>query len=75
MTITTNDGRQFTHALDVPKGDPRDPMTIDELEIKFNALAEPVMSEGRLSDLKSAIFDLEHLADAGNLMSLTVADR
>ncbi|MCH8804558.1 MAG: MmgE/PrpD family protein [Planctomycetes bacterium] len=74
VTITTNDGRQFTHALDVPKGDPRDPMTIDELEIKFNALAEPVMSEGRLSDLKSAIFDLEHLADAGNLMSLTVAD-
>ena len=74
VTITTTDGRKLTAERDVPKGDPRDPMTIAELEEKFNALAEPVMSAGRRNDLKLQIFDLENVGDVGELMALTVAD-
>ncbi len=74
MTITTTDGKQVTHALDVPKGDPRDPMTPDELQVKFDALAEPVMSDRRRTQLKDCIFSLESLKDVGELMALTVAD-
>lgn len=75
VTITTTDGKQLSHQVDVPKGDPRDPMTLEELQVKFDALAEPVMSADRRSDLKSRVFDLENCADVGELTVLTVADR
>jgi 2-methylcitrate dehydratase len=75
VTITTTDGRKLTHQLDLPKGDPRDPMTVDELQVKFNALAEPVMSEKRRRQLKEAVFGVENLKDVCELMKLTVADR
>ena len=35
---------EFTKQLDYPKGDPRNPLTDKEVEEKFAALAEPVMS-------------------------------
>ncbi len=75
VTITTTDGRQLTHQVDVPKGDPRDPMTIDDIKVKFDALAEPIMSESRRSQLREAIFALDTIDDVGKLMALTVADR
>ena len=75
VTITTMDGKSFTHQVDVPKGDYRDPMTLDELQVKFDALAAPVMSESRRAALKKAVFDLENMADGGSLMSLTIADK
>jgi 2-methylcitrate dehydratase len=75
VTITTTDGRKLTGERDVPKGDPRDPMTLEELQVKFDALAEPVMSASRREDLRSQIFELENVADVGALMALTVADQ
>ena len=75
VTITTTDGRKFAHAMDYPKGDPRDPMTLEELQVKFDALAEPIMSERRRTELRDMIFSLEKLDDAGKLMTLCVADR
>jgi 2-methylcitrate dehydratase len=75
VTITTTDGRKFAHAMDYPKGDPRDPMTLEELQVKFDALAEPIMSERRRTELRDMIFSLEKLDDAGKLMKLTVADK
>jgi 2-methylcitrate dehydratase len=75
VTITTTSGKTFTAERDFPKGDPRDPMTIDEIGEKFDALAEPVMSESRRKDLRDMVFSLEKLNDVGELMSLTAADR
>ena len=75
VTITTFDGKSYSHQVDVPKGDYRDPMTLDELRVKFDALAGPVMSESRQAELKKSVFDLENMADVGRLMSLTIADR
>ena len=75
VTITTTDGRKLTHQVDVPKGDPRDPMTIEDLQVKFDALAEPIMSEKRRAELRDAVFALDKLDDVGKLMALTVADK
>ena len=44
VRIHTIDGREFMQQLDYPKGDPRNPLTDTEIEEKFEALAEPVMS-------------------------------
>lgn len=74
VTITTGDGRAFTHAMDYPKGDPRDPMTLEELDVKFDALASPVLSVGRRGALREAVLSLETIDDAGPLMELTISD-
>ena len=47
VKITTMDGRSFEKQLDYPKGDPRNPLTDREVEEKFEALADPVMSRRR----------------------------
>jgi hypothetical protein len=48
-------------------------MTLEELQVKFDTLAEPVMSEDRRAERKDAIFALETLDDVGKLMALTIA--
>lgn len=74
VTITTTDGRSLTHAMDYPKGDPRDPMTLEELDVKFNALAEPVLSAERRARLREMVFALERVEDVAELLPLTVGD-
>src|SRR5439155_21459266 len=39
VTITTNDCKSHSTRVDVPKGDPRDPMTDEAIAVKFIALA------------------------------------
>ena len=46
VNITTTDGRILSKQLDFPKGDPRNPLTDQEVEEKFAALAEGVLSTG-----------------------------
>ena len=75
VIITTTDGRKMTREVDVPKGDYRDPMTDEELQVKFDALAEAVMTEKRRGELRDAVCSLEKLDDVGKLMALTVADK
>src|SRR5207248_4214 len=45
VTITTADGKSFTKRVDVPKGDPRDPMTAEEVGVKFLALGRDVLGD------------------------------
>ena len=70
VTVITTDGRELVNEREIPKGDPRDPMTIEELDEKFNALAEPVLSATQRAELKKAIFDLENCEDVGEVMTL-----
>ena len=42
VTITTNSGKSHSTRVDVPKGDPRDPMTEEEIAVKFTALGGDV---------------------------------
>ncbi|MEW6253764.1 MAG: MmgE/PrpD family protein, partial [Planctomycetota bacterium] len=74
VTITTTDGRRLVAERDVPKGDPRDPLTLEDLQNKFDALAEPIMSAKRRAQVRDLVFGLEELKDAGKLMKLCVAD-
>ncbi len=74
VTITTNDGQSFTEQLDYPKGDPRNPLTDQEIEEKFSALADGVLSPQAQKKLKDAIWNLEKLGSVSKLMALTKAD-
>jgi 2-methylcitrate dehydratase len=75
VTIETSGGASHTKELDYPKGDPRNPLTDEEVEAKFDALADPVLTEGRRRQLKEAVWGLEKLGSISELMALCAADR
>ncbi|MEW6702370.1 MAG: MmgE/PrpD family protein [Bacteroidota bacterium] len=60
VVIKTKDGREFSEYLEYPKGDPREPMTTDDLENKFNALSSELLSAKRQREIKEMIFDCEN---------------
>lgn len=59
VVVKTTDGREFSEYLEFPKGDPREPMTEEDLDNKFEALASGLLSEKRRKEVKSAIFSCE----------------
>ena len=75
VTIYTTDGREFTKQLDYPKGDPRNPLTDQEVEEKFDALAAPVLSDEARKRIKDAVWSLEKVGSVSELMDLCRADR
>jgi 2-methylcitrate dehydratase len=74
VNITTIDGRTFTSQLDYPKGDPRNPLSDAEIEEKFAALADGVLSNDAQKKLKDAIWNLERVRSTSKLMRLMKAD-
>ncbi len=74
VNLTTTDGQTFTKQLDYPKGDPRNPLTDAEVEEKFAALAEGVLSDVAQKKLKNAIWNLEKAGSVSKLMALMKAD-
>ena len=74
VTIRTTAGEEFTKQLDFPKGDPRNPLSDREVEEKFAALAEGVLSKAAQQKVKDAVWKLEKLRSVSELMRLLKAD-
>jgi 2-methylcitrate dehydratase len=74
VTITTNDGKEHSTRVDVPKGDPRDPMTEEEIAVKFNALGGDVIGKEQCKKLQAAIMSLETAGSLEGLVKLTIAE-
>lgn len=70
VTITLKCGQSFTKRVDVPKGDPRDPMTEDEIAVKFNALGKAVVGEDRCKALRDYIMSMEKADHLDRLFEL-----
>jgi 2-methylcitrate dehydratase len=75
VQIETVDGKVYDRRIDVPKGDPRDPMTPHELAVKFHALSSGSFTEERREKIREVVFGLENLERVSDLMRLCVADR
>ena len=73
VRITTTDGREFEEYLEYPKGDPREPMTQEDLDAKFGGLAEGRLSPAKQQQVKQAIFSCETMS-CRELMAGLVAD-
>src|SRR4029077_10336200 len=71
VTITTNDGKEYSTRFDVPKGHPRDPMTEEEIAVKFNALGSDVIGKEPCKELQKAIMSLESAQKVDELLELT----
>jgi len=74
VAIRNTDGRELTRQLDYPKGDPRNPLTDREVEEKFEALAGPVLSTAARRKVVDAVWNLEKLKSASELMHLLAED-
>ena len=75
VVLTTTDGRTLEKRLDYPKGDPRNPLSDDEIAGKFAALAQGVATAAEVARMQRAIARTEEYASAGELMAALVVRR
>jgi 2-methylcitrate dehydratase len=73
VTITTNDGKSHSTRVDVPKGDPRDPMTEEEIAVKFTALGGDVVGKDQCKKLRHCIMNIDTATKVDELLKLTIA--
>ena len=72
VTVRTKDGKTFSEYLEYPKGDPREPMTIEDLQVKFGALAGDLLSPGRQKEIQETIFNSEKISCADLMKKLVI---
>ncbi len=72
VVVKTKDGRSFSEYLEYPKGDPREPMTMDDLTAKFNALASELLSDDRRQEIKEVVFACEKMSVRELMQKLVV---
>ncbi|MEA3297493.1 MAG: MmgE/PrpD family protein [candidate division Zixibacteria bacterium] len=61
VVVRTTEGKEFSEYLEYPKGDPREPMTMEDLQTKFNALSDGLLSPERQQEVRDMIFACEKL--------------
>jgi 2-methylcitrate dehydratase len=64
------DGEKIVREIDHAKGDPQNPMTDEEIEIKFRRLASPVMSKEQMDRALNRLWHLEKVRDVSEVLSL-----
>jgi len=69
VVVKTKDGREFSEYLEYPKGDPREPMTEEDLDNKFSGLSGNLFSADRQKEIKEMIFNCDEMS-AGEFMSM-----
>ena len=70
VVIKLNNSDLLTKERAYPKGDPRDQLSIAELQQKFSILAEDILDSEQQSKVFETVYDLETLTDIGDLMKL-----
>ncbi len=72
VKVRTKDGKEFSAYLEYPKGDPREPMTEDDLKAKFNALSAELLNAERQEKIRKMIFSCEHMSARAFMKELVV---
>ncbi|HAE87806.1 TPA: MmgE/PrpD family protein [Candidatus Marinimicrobia bacterium] len=72
VKITLKDGRVFEQYLEYPKGDPREPMTVEDLKNKFTALAKPGADEAKISKITQVVFSCEKMSARTFMCEMTL---
>jgi len=71
VVITTNDENVYSAYLEYPKGDPREPMTIEDIDAKFSGLAEGLISKEKQTEIKNMILNCETMCTRDFMNRLT----
>jgi 2-methylcitrate dehydratase len=70
VVIRTKDGKAVSQYLEYPKGDPREPMTDEEIAVKFNALSAAMLSPNRQAEIREAVGKFESFDSVAEFMNL-----
>lgn len=70
VTVKMRDGRVFSKKVEAAKGDPRNPLTLEELQGKFRDCASYTLSAQNVEMALRLISDIDHLADIRKLMEI-----
>ena len=52
VVIKTKDGNEYSEYMEYPRGDPREPMTIEDLDNKFAALSSDLLSKSKHKEIE-----------------------
>ncbi len=72
VVVKTKNGKEFSEYLEYPKGDPREPMTMEDLDNKFEGLVGKLLTKARQKEVKEAIFSSELLTAKEFMKKLNV---
>ncbi len=70
VKVVLKNGQEFSAQLDYPKGDPREPMSDDDLTNKFKSLCSNLIPDSKQDQIKETIFTLEHFDSIKELMEI-----
>ncbi len=70
VSIRMENGKTHTTHIDYPKGDPENPMTDDELVVKFKRLSSPVLGDKKTNQVVKRALSLEEESDVARLIRL-----
>ncbi|MGQ9572038.1 MAG: MmgE/PrpD family protein [Dehalococcoidia bacterium] len=70
VTISLDDGSQYSERVDIPRGDPRAPLTWDQLAAKYRDCAAGILSDEDTTRSLDIIANLEAALDIGELMDI-----
>ena len=70
VTVTMEDGSEYTSVVDDPKGDYRNPVSQEELEDKFRKLARRELDEERVERIIDFVKNIHDAEDVGDLFAL-----
>ena len=75
LTLVTRSGAAHTSTVEYHKGHWKNPMSDGEIEAKFRPLAAKALTPAQADRLLGALWKLEDVPDAGDLLRLTVANK
>jgi 2-methylcitrate dehydratase len=61
VAVDASGGRSFEKQIDFPIGDPRNPMTDEQMDAKFDAMCGEEVSEGQRQEIRDAISKLPEI--------------
>ena len=67
VTITLKDGQKLARRVSQAKGQPKNPLTVGDLEVKFRDCAARVLPAERVDAVLASVKALERVADVGVL--------
>jgi 2-methylcitrate dehydratase PrpD len=70
VEMTTTDGRTLRHERPTRRGDPDDPLSDEEINAKYEMLAEPVIGADKAKAIADAIWRIEASANVRTLQDL-----
>jgi 2-methylcitrate dehydratase PrpD len=70
IVVHTSDGLRHERQVSVPRGDPKNPLTFDDILRKFKEINKEAFSEKRIEEIAGTIENLEKLKNTARLIDL-----